>query len=169
MRLTRCSRTSPPPSKAPDIPKNKGRLGGPYFLENREQRTERAGAKRQTFHGHRTPLRATGKVVVQGGVSRRPICPIGPIGPTARLSDASRKTVVSGGNWDRKDAKEGANRFGLHRSLYGFAADRALPPIVFALRLILRSPFGAGKLGPQRREGGREPLRAPSVALRLRR
>ena len=34
-----------------------GASGAP---ENGEQRTERAGAKRQTFHGHRTPLRGDG-------------------------------------------------------------------------------------------------------------
>ena len=71
--------------------------------ENGEQRTERAGAKRQTFHGHGTPLRGDGWA------------------------------VMSGENGNRKDARVGANRFGRHRSLCGFAADRDRRPPFRAL------------------------------------
>ena len=38
-----------------------------------------------------------------------------------------------GKKMDRKDATEGANRFGLHRALCGFAADRARRPPFRAL------------------------------------
>ena len=40
--------------------------------ENRERRTERAGPKGQTFHGHGTPLWGDGRSAVQNGISRRP-------------------------------------------------------------------------------------------------
>ena len=37
----------------------------PQRTENRERRTERAGAKRQTFHGYRAPLRGDGPLSVR--------------------------------------------------------------------------------------------------------
>ena len=37
------------------------------------------------------------------------------------------------GKWNRKDARGSANRFGLHRSLCGFAADRDRRPPFRAL------------------------------------
>ena len=121
-----------------------------------EQRTE-----------NRTPLRATGEAVV-------------PITVRENL-----QTFFS-----RKDAKGGANRFGLRRSLCGYAADRDRRPPVRALpflgnfirrpngallyllnllHLLLGRPSDIRRSFPQRRKGRREPLRAPSVALRLRR
>ena len=46
----------------------------PQRTENGEQKTERAGAKRQTFHGYReeTPLRGDKVTAIQNGISRRP-------------------------------------------------------------------------------------------------
>ena len=46
------------------------REGGYRRPENREQRTERAGAKRQTFHGHGArDKRATGEATVQAALA----------------------------------------------------------------------------------------------------
>ena len=52
-------------------------------MENGERKTERAGAKRQTFHGHGTRVNARRMGRSASGVSRRPSRPIGPICPTA--------------------------------------------------------------------------------------
>ena len=62
--------------------------------------------------------------------------------------------ILSGENKDRKDAKGGANRFGLHRSLCGYAADRARRPPFRALYLIIyRSADGRGRFGALRLHG----------------
>ena len=46
--------------------------------------------------------------------------------------------MLSGENENRKDARGGANRFGLHRSLCGFAADRDRRPPFRALPTFIK-------------------------------
>ena len=73
---------------------SRGRWGAPG-----ERRTERAGAKRQTFHGHgeqnaRQARDGRGRGAKRR--SRRPSGPIGPICPTASSKTARRGTADSG-------------------------------------------------------------------------
>ena len=59
-------------------------------------------------------------------VLRNPLFHLGP--PCLQYSKPRPHATLSGENGDRKDATMGANRFGLHRSLCGFAADRDRRP-----------------------------------------
>ena len=70
--------------------------------------------------------------------------------PRPRNAPAGRRArggaVVSGENWNRKDARGGANRFGLHRSLCGFAADRdRRPPFRAVWSLLKKKGRGVGQ------------------------
>ena len=47
--------------------------GGRAAPENGERKTERAGAKRQTFHGHGAPLRATDEATCKGNQASKPL------------------------------------------------------------------------------------------------
>ena len=99
----------------------------PRRTENREQRTERAGAKRQTFHGHGAPgKRATGEAPCKIKPQRRNACRKGgALTPGARSCALPRPTFLRPRNL--KDGPSAKTMGGRERSAAKPQSDRWSP------------------------------------------
>ena len=112
--------------REPQIAQILSRFGAGYRRQDCQgaaeppRRTERAGAKRQTFHGHRErsvqarrakpstaterPCGATGETVVQSGVSRAPASPESPASPERAVPGRGRVSAPLPKAWRAKPA-----------------------------------------------------------------
>ena len=112
--------------REPQIAQILSRFGAGYRRQDCQgaaeppRRTERAGAKRQTFHGHRErsvqarrakpstaterPCGATGETVVQSGVSRAPVSPESPASPERAVPGRGRVSAPLPKAWRAKPA-----------------------------------------------------------------